>query len=60
MAVHCAECRDAFHPIEGTELPAGACDPQFCSAECEDLYWHRVDVSEAYDEASTGAPVFPA
>lgn len=60
MAVHCAECRDQFHPIEGQELPAGVEDPQFCSADCEDAWWSRVEASEVYDEAATGAPVFPS
>ena len=47
----CAECGDGFAPVE--YRPADLNDPNFCSADCEELYLSV----KAYEEARyTGAP----
>jgi hypothetical protein len=60
MNVYCAECGDRFTPIEGTELPVGVEELQFCSDTCGDANLSREEASEVYDTAADPAPVFSA
>lgn len=53
---YCGSCKDRFDPIESRESFTD--EPVFCSEECYDESVEQDLNAEAYDEASTAAPVF--
>jgi hypothetical protein len=54
----CSCCTDEYDEVEYATTPQDADEPQFCSDDCEDLWWAAEDAAEAYGSAGYPAPAF--
>lgn len=55
----CWYCSDEYDPVEYVTVPQDADEPQFCSDDCAERYADAEEFGRIYDEAGTGAPVYP-